>query len=104
MSWLILVGLVYVNNEKYFVYYLLSDAGDPSRDACDPGSTDIFAHPDECQLYYNCSVTWSSPWLPGGKGVMECKYPLLYDESAHACLDYKLVECGSRQENVDGCK
>ncbi|WAQ93625.1 hypothetical protein MAR_006096 [Mya arenaria] len=74
------------------------DGGDGQ---CDEKTAGRFPHPDECQLYYDCSVTYSPPEMPGGKGVTECEYPLLYDESSGKCM--KEVECGSRMLKKNGC-
>ncbi|WAR28724.1 hypothetical protein MAR_014428 [Mya arenaria] len=62
---------------------------------CNGTSAELFPHPKECQLYYNCSITDSPRLMPGGQGVTECKYPLLYDETSETCMEE--VNCGSRK-------
>ncbi|WAQ94079.1 hypothetical protein MAR_006550, partial [Mya arenaria] len=69
--------------------------GLPDVGQCDENSAGLFPHPDECQLYFDCSSIETTSWQPGVKGLRECEYPKLFDEFSRKCM--KNVQCGSRK-------
>ncbi|XP_052811246.1 uncharacterized protein LOC128238944 [Mya arenaria] len=75
--------------------------GLPDVGQCDENSAGLFPHPDECQLYFDCSSIETTSWQPGVKGLRECEYPKLFDEFSRKCM--KNVQCGSRKVKKNGC-
>ncbi|XP_061178768.1 uncharacterized protein LOC133187419 [Saccostrea echinata] len=63
----------------------------------------IFPHLGECQLYYNCSMTYSPVPSNMEQHMMECTYPDLFSERTLQCENFTDVCCGARQEIKDKC-
>ena len=72
---------------------------------CIRDNTAIFAHPTQCQLYYNCSNDAPRMWRSFFDRYMEeCPYPQLFSKVTNRCENYANVDCGGRQEHVDPCE
>ncbi|XP_062568424.1 uncharacterized protein LOC134230602 [Saccostrea cucullata] len=63
----------------------------------------IIPHPGECQLYYNCSKTYSHVPNNMEQHMMECTYPDLFSERTRRCENFTEVCCGARKEYKDKC-
>ena len=73
------------------------------QERCDNGEK-LFAHPDECQKFYNCSIT-NSPWYAKFRRYLqECPYPELFDTEKMSCQNFEEVNCGGRTEFKNPCK
>ena len=68
---------------------------------CQNGSTAVFPHPTECQLYYNCSNHVFDPRFE--QYMEECLHPQLFDVVTLQCQNYSDVDCGQREELVEYC-
>ncbi|KAK3088598.1 hypothetical protein FSP39_021132 [Pinctada imbricata] len=75
--------------------------GTTVEERCRRDPTSIFAHPTECQLYYDCKVEIIDANLE--VHMRECTYPQLYDDKKHECAPYNQVDCGSRTITKDVC-
>ena len=64
----------------------------------------VFPHPDECQLYYNCSVTYVTVPTHLEQHLVECPYPSLFSTQSLQCENFTEVCCGFRKEIKDKCK
>ena len=69
---------------------------------CQNGSTAVFPHPTECQLYYNCSNRVPQ-YYPFEDYMEECIHPQLFDVVTMQCQNYSDVDCGQREELVEYC-
>lgn len=74
-----------------------------TQPTCDEGFTGTYAHPSECQLYYDCSVVYDviPPFFE--QYMVECPYPELYSTDTHQCEPFSLVNCGDRIEPEYAC-
>lgn len=64
----------------------------------------VFPHADECQLYYNCSLTYSDVPPHLEQHMVECPYPSLFSTKSLRCENFTEVCCGMRKEVKDKCK
>ncbi|XP_056000588.1 uncharacterized protein LOC130048213 [Ostrea edulis] len=63
----------------------------------------IFPHPDECQLYYNCSVTYTDIPIHSEQHLQECRYPDVFSTQTLQCENFTAVCCGARKVLKDKC-
>ncbi|KAK7102891.1 mucin-2-like [Littorina saxatilis] len=70
---------------------------------CAKNNTDIVPHPEECQLYYNCSMENGVVPRNYEHYLQECLYPLLYDVQSQTCQRSEEVECQSRKKPSSQC-
>eukprot|EP00105_Crassostrea_gigas_P024280 XP_011444485.1 PREDICTED: uncharacterized protein LOC105340228 [Crassostrea gigas] len=73
------------------------------EEICQAYPTLIIPHPGECQLYYNCSLTYISVPVHLEQHMVECNYPDLFSEKTNKCEDFTKVCCGARTEFKDKC-
>lgn len=64
----------------------------------------IFPHHDECQLYYNCSLTYADVSSHLEQHMVECQYPSLFSTKSLRCENFMEVCCGMRKELKNKCK
>ncbi|WAR27130.1 hypothetical protein MAR_012834 [Mya arenaria] len=62
----------------------------------------VFPHPTECQVFYNCSVSYTHAFFE--QHLVECPYPQLFNTDTKQCDHFENVKCGSRTEFKDGYK
>lgn len=74
------------------------------EEICQAYPTLIIPHPGECQLYYNCSLTYTSVPAHLEQHMVECNYPDLFSEKTNQCENFTDVCCGARTEFKDKCK
>eukprot|EP00105_Crassostrea_gigas_P043603 XP_019927751.1 PREDICTED: uncharacterized protein LOC105340247 [Crassostrea gigas] len=74
------------------------------EEICQAYPTLIIPHPGECQLYYNCSLTYTSVPVLLEQHMMECNYPDLFSENTSQCENFTTVCCGARTEIKDKSK
>lgn len=72
-------------------------------DICQEDRFLVFAHPDECQLYYNCSMTYADVPAHLEQHMVECPYPSLFSTKSLRCENFTDVCCGLRTELKDKC-
>ncbi|KAK7480027.1 hypothetical protein BaRGS_00028760 [Batillaria attramentaria] len=74
------------------------------KDVCAGRKSGIFAHPENCAWYYNCSLQPDAVMekFYGGH-VMECPYPQLFSTQSLQCEDFEDVECRGRYEPKSPC-
>ena len=92
-------SMVLLDSVSYFEY--LKDLAIQDVCAHHPGM--VFPHPDQCQLYYNCSHT-AQPNRRLKLHQQECPYPMLFDVHTQTCRSFKYVQCGGRTEVKHPCK
>ncbi|XP_055999588.1 uncharacterized protein LOC125656654 [Ostrea edulis] len=63
----------------------------------------IFPHPDECQLYYNCSLTYNNIPIHLEQHLQECRYPDVFSTQTRQCENFTEVCCGTRNVLKDKC-
>lgn len=73
------------------------------EEICRVYPTLIIPHPGECQLYYNCSLTYTSVPAHLEQHMVECTYPDLFSEKTNKCENFTDVCCGARTEFKDKC-
>nr|XP_034306554.1 uncharacterized protein LOC105340247 isoform X1 [Crassostrea gigas] len=73
------------------------------EEICRVYPTLIIPHPGECQLYYNCSLTYTSVPAHLEQHMVECNYPDLFSEKTNQCENFTDVCCGARTEFKDKC-
>ncbi|XP_076466662.1 uncharacterized protein LOC143297937 [Babylonia areolata] len=73
------------------------------QERCQANSTAVFAHPGQCQLYYNCSNDALSRQSYFTQYLEECPYPTLFSPVTSRCQAFRDVTCGDRLELVDKC-
>ncbi|KAL8620781.1 hypothetical protein ACOMHN_043824 [Nucella lapillus] len=74
------------------------------QERCQGDRTAIFAHPWQCQLYYNCSHdAVPDPRSYLHQYLQECPYPQLFSNLTLRCEPFDQVTCGDRVEHVDLC-
>lgn len=74
------------------------------EEICQGYPTLIIPHPGECQLYYNCSLTYTSVPAHLEQHMVECNYPDLFSEKTNRCENFTDVCCGARKEIKNKCK
>lgn len=72
-------------------------------DICRDDPLLVFPHHDECQLYYNCSLTYTSIPSHLEQHMVECPYPSLFSTQSLRCENFTDVCCGLRKELKDKC-
>ncbi|XP_076466564.1 uncharacterized protein LOC143297904 [Babylonia areolata] len=73
------------------------------QERCQANNTAVFAHPGQCQLYYNCSNDALSRQSYFTQYLEECPYPTLFSPVTSRCQAFRDVTCGDRLELVDKC-
>lgn len=73
------------------------------NDICQDDPFLVFPHPDECQLYYNCSLTYADVPPHLEQHMVECPYPSLFSTKSLRCENFTDVCCGIRTELKDKC-
>ncbi|XP_061167966.1 uncharacterized protein LOC133176922 [Saccostrea echinata] len=76
----------------------------PPNISCSVNDMLILPHPEECQLYYNCSVIYSIIPKQMEQHLMECDYPNLFSLETNRCDNFRKVACKTRREIKDKCK
>ncbi|XP_025107377.1 uncharacterized protein LOC112572069 [Pomacea canaliculata] len=101
-SFLLLVGAV-------FIHIVLAQESVVTRCSRDPAA--VFAHPDNCHQYFNCSADSNRVYPAGLVGpdshnfyLSECPYPQYFNEVTLQCDDYHRVQCGDKFKPVDQCE
>ncbi|XP_061195422.1 adhesive plaque matrix protein 2-like [Saccostrea echinata] len=61
------------------------------------------AHPQYCQLYYDCSTKYTRVPTYFEQHMRECRYPQLFSEKTLQCENYTEVDCGNRTEYKSAC-
>ncbi|XP_062602676.1 chitin-binding domain protein cbd-1-like [Saccostrea cucullata] len=70
---------------------------------CQQDPSLIFPHPNECQLYYNCSMTYNKVPANLEQHLMECPYPEVFSTRSLKCENFTRVCCDTRQVIKDKC-
>ena len=71
---------------------------------CERDAKLVTSHPDECQLYYDCSVKNDDVTDHLEQYLQECPYPQLFSEATQKCENFTEVDCGKRTEHKSACK
>ncbi|KAK3103772.1 hypothetical protein FSP39_021759 [Pinctada imbricata] len=74
-----------------------------TRDDCIPGMARA-AHKDNCAQYFDCISKRSGGKTDQEPLLMECPYPLMFDEDSSSCQFPKKVKCGNKWTPTDPCE
>ncbi|XP_052252891.1 uncharacterized protein LOC127859481 isoform X4 [Dreissena polymorpha] len=66
---------------------------------CQSHPTSVLADPTDCSRYFQCSAIGLS-----SGGHLQCTYPDLFSPTSGRCVDFSLVDCGTRKEPTRPCE
>ena len=95
------VNLLFFFNHFVVLYHLpIPILSAHIKDLCFANPQAVVPHPSNCAQYFDCSQVSTS----FGHYLMECAYPMLFDESTLSCRDFNQVQCGTKREPLAPCE
>lgn len=80
-----------------------SDDRKNESSACLEGNAALTSHRTNCAQYYDCQLrdSFTGQWEPR---LVECPYPMLFNNVTSRCEPYRFVACGLRYEPKQPCE